>query len=329
MRGVLAVVIAVVGTASAQPATQQDKSGKRKEADAMFEQARKLLADAGTDKLKVKAACDKFDEAIKLDPDAPGTMLNLGLCNEKLEKYKTALYWFRRAQYRAAETNLPDYEKAAKDHTVDLANKVATIKIAFSAPPPADAKVKIDGEEIAASDYLRAEVDPGHHTLTAGATGKKIVTQEFEVSGRGGDTITVAFVEGDNAVIVDRGRQRRRVAIYTAIGGGVVMGLSAVLTLAVWKPKYDGCVDNNVLKPDYDACTGVMNSSARDAILYANHYTNLANTWGTVIFAGGVAIVGVAAYLYFTAPTKERVDRTVLVPSVGPSHVGFSLEHTF
>jgi len=321
-RVAIAVILALAGTAGAQ------QKPKQNEADALFDQARKLLAEAGSDKAKVKVACDKFDEAIKLDPEAPGTMLNLGLCNEKLEKYKTALYWFRRAQARAAETNLPDYEKAAKDHTVDLANKVATIKIAFTTPPPADAKVKIDGEEIASADYLRAEVDPGHHTLTAGASGKKIVTQEFDISGRGGDTLSIDLVEGENSVIVDRGKQRRKIAVYTAVGGGVVMGLAAVLTLAVWKPQYDKCVEDNKPLVGKPGCPAELDTKAK-IVADANHYTDLANIWGTTIFATGVLIVGAAAFLYFTAPTKERVDRTVLVPSIGPQHVGFTLEHRF
>ena len=106
------------------------RRGKQKRADELFEQGRKLLNAEPSDPA---GACAKFNEAIKLDPDAPGTMLNLGLCNEKLHKYQTALYWFRKAQARAAETKppLPDYENAAKEHTFDLAGKVATIKIAF------------------------------------------------------------------------------------------------------------------------------------------------------------------------------------------------------
>src|SRR5688572_11134782 len=174
--GVPLVVVCVwFGSAIAQ--------NKNQRADELFEEGRKLLAAAGDDKAKVAEACAKFDEAIKLDPEAPGTMLNLGLCNEKLDKYKTALYWFRKAQARASETNLPDFEKAAKDHTADLATKVATIKITFTTPPPDGTRVKIDGEEVAPADYLRAEVDAGPHTLVAGAPGKKIVNMEFTVEG--------------------------------------------------------------------------------------------------------------------------------------------------
>ena len=315
------MVICYAGSAFAQ--------GKQKQADALFEEGRKLLAAAGDDREKVKVACAKFDEAIKLDPEAPGTMLNLGLCNEKLEKYKTALYWFRKAQARAAETNLPDYETAAKQHTVDLAGKVATIKIAFSTPPPADVRVKIDGEEVAPADYLHAEVDAGHHTIVAGATGKKIWQQEFDVSGRGGQTITIQLVEGENAVIVDPGKDRRMLAIYVAIGGGALLLTSGIISYYAYT-KYDACVgDNKMIDTeaiDNGTCPAANPAEATD---YANSYQKLAQNVGTGFFIAGTVTIGVAAYLYFTAPAKERVDRTVLVPAVGPDHAGFVVSGRF
>jgi len=320
--GVLAVVVCCAGSAYAQ--------GKQKQADALFEEGRKLLASAGNDKDKVKVACAKFDEAIKLDPEAPGTMLNLGLCNEKLEKYKTALYWFRKAQARAAETNLPDYETAAKQHTVDLAGKVSTIKIGFATQPPADARVKIDGEEVSPADYLHAEVDPGHHTLVAGATGKKIWQQEFDVSGRGGQTITIEFVEGENTIIVDRGKSRRMLAIYVAIGGGALLLTSGIVSFYAFT-KYDACVgDNKMIDPDSIMPMGSCpKKTVPEATDYANSYQKLAQNVGTGFFIAGTVTIGVAAYLYFTAPAKERVDRTVFVPSVGPDHAGFVVSGRF
>ena len=201
------------------------QSDEQKHADALFAEGRTLVEahdDAG--------ACEKFSEAIKLDPDAAGTMLNLGLCNENLDKYGTALYWFRKAQASAHENKLPDYEKAAGEHTTALASLVATVKLVIAGDVPPDAKIKIDGNEIQPSDYLRAEVDPGHHVLDAGASGKKNVHQEFEVEGKGGQTLAITFVEGDNSVIVDRGAARRKYAIVTAVAGGAMVVASAIIS---------------------------------------------------------------------------------------------------
>jgi hypothetical protein len=303
---------------------------EKKRADELFEEGRKQLAAAGEDPAKVAIACGTFNEAIKLDPEAPGTMLNLGLCNEKLGKYKTALYWFRKAQARAAETSLPDYEKAAKDHTVDLAGKVATIKIEFTSQPPADAKVKIDGQEVKPDEYLHAEVDPGPHTLVAGATGMKIFTHEFTVEGRGGQTIPITFVAGDNSVVVDRGAGRRKAAIYTAIGGGALLAASGVVS-GIAKLRYRDCVaKDGTLTPNTAAspseCPGTNDLEATN---YANDQQRLARRWGTGFFIAGSIAISIAAVLYFTAPEKERIDRTVFTPTLGPDQIGFAVSGGF
>jgi hypothetical protein len=323
-RGLSLVVVmfALVGSASAE-----DKTGKQKQADELFEEGRKLL-NAGDQ--NAEAACAKFDEAIKLDPEAPGTMLNLGLCNEKLNKYKTALYWFRKAQARAAETNLPDYETAAKQHTVDLAGKVATIKIAFTGTAPAGTKVRLDNQEVAPADYLSAEIDQGPHTLVAGAPGYKIYTHEFTVEGRGGETITIELVQGDNSVVVDPGAGRRKAAIITAsVGGALLIGSLGVSLFA--QSRYHRCADNGTLKPTSgaDARSASCPDDDVEATKYANKYQRMAQIWGTSLFVAGTVTVGVAAFLYFTAPDKERLDRTVFIPSIGPDQVGFALSRGF
>jgi hypothetical protein len=328
----LGVSLAVVSWVLIGTATAQEKSGKQQRADELFEQGRKELNAAGDDKTKIASACEKFDQAIKLDPEAPGTMLNLGLCNEKLDKYKTALYWFRKAQARASETRLPDYETAAKEHTVDLASKVATIKIVFAGgAAPEGTKVKIDNDEIAPADYLHAEVDPGHHTLVAGAPGRKIVTQEFDVEGRGGQTLTLELVEGSDTVIVDRGAGRRRAAIIIAVAGGALMATSGGISW--WaKSRYriyasDGAAMAGGNDGGKFCKTGSCTTD--EATEGANHYQHIARYYATPIFVAGLAASVGAIVLYVTAPDKERIDRTVFTPVVTPTDVGFALTRSF
>lgn len=328
-------VVTCAAWLAAAPALADSTTGKQKRADELFEQGRKALVAAGEDRRKIADACTKFDEAIKLDPEAPGTMLNLGLCAEKLEKYKTALYWFRKAQARAAENGLPEYERAAKEHTVELANKVATVQIAFATPPPEGTRVKIDGDEIAPADYLRVEVDPGRHTLVAGAPGHKIVTHDFEIDDDvrepRGQRIEVALVRGDNTVIVDRGATRRRAAVILAAGGGVMWAAAA--GISVWaKSNYDhyakggvpitGQTDGN----NYCSPTGCTEAQARRG---ANHYQGIARWVATPIFVGGALAIGGAIVLYVTAPDKERIDQMVLAPVIGADQVGFAITGGF
>lgn len=321
-RGFALVAVCLVGMLSTAAA-----DGKQ-QADKLFEEGRNLLA-AGDQ--NAAAACEKFSEAIKLDPEAPGTMLNLGLCNEKLMKYKTALYWFRKAQARAAETSLPDYENAAKEHTVLLKrDKVATIKIAFTTPAPDGTKVKIDDDDVAPADFLAAEVDPGEHTLVAGAPGKKNVVQKFNVEDRGGQTLTIEFVDGDNFTVVDRGAGRRKVAIITAAGGGALMIASGILSY-LWQKEYDKCAENGnlLLDDEGNLVASCPKREAQAAVDYANKYQKRAQIWGTSLFVAGAVAVGVAGVVYFTAPEKERIDRTVFAPMISPTEIGLAASGRF
>jgi hypothetical protein len=330
MRG-LGVSLAIAVLLATSSARAQEVGDRRQRADALFEQGRKLLTEAGDDKTKLAAACEKFDEAIQLDPIAPGTMLNLGLCNEKLEKYKTALYWFRKAQARAAETNLPDYERAAKEHTVALASKVATIRISFMSTPPAGTRVRIDGDEIAPADYLRAEVDPGTHTLVARAPGHKVYTEEFTVAGRGGQAIIVQLEKGDSAVLVDRGAGRRKGAVILAAGGGVLWATS--VGMSFWaKGRYDQYAKDGMPitgHTDGGKFCSPTGCTPEEAAKAANHYQTIARWVATPIFVGGALAIGGAIVLYVTAPDKERVDQTVFTPIVAPDQLGVALTRGF
>lgn len=319
----LGVPLVLVVSLFASTTFAQDAS-KQKRADELFEQGRKLLTEEPTDP---EGACDKFNDAIKLDPLAPGIMLNLGLCNEKLSRYKTALYWFRKAQARAAETNppLPEYEKAAKDHTMALANQVATIKIQFAGEAPPEVKVRIDGEEIKSDQYLHVEVDPGDHTLVAGAPGKKIVTQQFtiEKESRGGQTLTIEFVEGDNTTVIDRGAGRRKAALILGVSGAALWG--GALGVSLWaKGHYSDYAVDGKLKDMLPA--GV---SPQQATLEANKWQHRARWWGTPLFVGGAMAITGSVVMYVTAPQKERIDRTVFAPTLSPDGLGFAASGSF
>lgn len=314
----LAVLVGLASVASANP-----------EADKLFEEGRKLVDSDPS------AACAKFDQAIKLDPDAPGVLLNLGLCNEKLGKYKTSIYWFVKAQKRSAESNLPDYATAAGEHITKLGKVVARVNITFAGTAPAGTKVRIDGELVAPEDYSQAEVDPGHHALDAGAPGMRIVHQEFDVeanpTGADGKTLSldpIAFVAGDNTTIIDRGATRRKWAWVSMIGGGTLMALAGGISLYELHV-YNKCVKQTSGKPpEIDTtragCTDVPAETTK-----ANHAGHIAGTWGTGTFAVGAVAAAIGITLYFTAPDKERVDRTVFAPTISPDGVGFSWSGRF
>jgi tetratricopeptide (TPR) repeat protein len=312
LAGTVALVSLLAATATVRadlpadaPAAPQTSPQAR--SSALFQEGRTLL-EAGD----MAGACGKFDQAIRLDPDAAGTMLNLGLCNENLGKFKTALYWFRKALARATETNLPDSAQAARDHMKGLADKVPTIQVAF-AKAVASAKVTIDGQQINPEDYRRLEIDPGHHVLEAIAPGKKLVHQPFDVVGKGGQTLTITMVAGHNPGVADRGHGRRMAGLGFMIGGVALLGGSGVVAL--------------VASNEYDRSASCKASQA--CVDKDNRARNLAMYGGNTLFFTGLAAAALGTYLYFAAPKPERIDRVVVAPQVGPTQLGLSLSGSF
>lgn len=276
------------GVASAE--TPQEK------ADRLFAEGRKALTAEDP-----KKACELFEEAIKLDVTATGTMLNLGLCYEKLQKYASSLYWFRKAQAAAFENKLTDYEAAAKEHTALNAPKVSVLSLTVVGAPDAD--IRLDGKKVEPTEYGRVEVDAGTHELVSRATGKKKVIQTLSINESESKAITVEFNEAAVAEYIDRGAGRRK--------GAVILGAAGVATL-VGVGIY-GFVEKKNYEENDD-------EDARKRLRYI----------GTGLFVVGLGAVVAGTILYLTAPGKEQIsDGTAFAPVLAPDQVGFAFSGQF
>ncbi|MBA3542530.1 MAG: tetratricopeptide repeat protein [Deltaproteobacteria bacterium] len=314
--GVLATVslagLFVSSSVRAQPASdapppQAPQTPKQAEADRLFAEGRDLLS-----KKQPKEACAKFEEANKLDPLAAGTKLNLGLCYEELGKYHTALRWFREAQARAVESNLPDHEKAAKQHQVDLAAKVPSIMIDFAGAAPVNPQVSVDGESIKPGDFAHVEVDPGHHVILVRAPGKKIAREEFDILEKTTKTVTITMVDGESTVVLDPGKPRRYAA-YGLVG----VGAGAWVFTLIY-----GITKRNA----YDEEKAKMTP---EGVTAANQHVKDLKYIGTTVFVVGAVAIGAAATLYFTAPERRTVEETAWAPVIGPDQLGIAVSGSF
>ena len=296
MRGIGILLLAATA-AHAQPAPEPQpapaeapptEAPEPSPATIAFQEGRALL-EAG----KYQEACDKFDASIKDDPDATGTLLNLGLCNEKIGKTATALVWFRKAQFRAAETKMADYELAAKQHTTALAQKVPTLKIVAPTTP-----VTLDGVVLRDVDLGLVEVDAGKHVIEAGNERREIVILD-------GQKQTIDLNPPKKVfVTIDRGVTRRRYA-YIAAGVGVGFYAASLTLSLVGKSKYESTD-------------------------HPEQYVNWQHTvryGGTSLFVVGTAAIGTAVYLYLGAPKPERVEQ--VAPLVGPNQLGVAVAGSF
>jgi hypothetical protein len=271
---------------------------------APFDEGRKLLAAGRPDE-----ACAKFEESFARERDLEpfGTMLNLGLCNEQRDRLATAIRWFRKAQTRASETGHRDYEAAAKQKTAELQARVPTVKLVLTHAMPAGAFVAIDGSRVEAIEYARVELDAGRHVIEL--HGAAIPAQTIELGD--GDhqivNVLVPVAEGPTRRVVeveiDPGRARKRVALALGIAGAGLLAGDVALGL-VGRTRFD-----NAVHPG-------ERSRWQDLVRYG----------GTSMFVVGVGAAAAAVYLYVKAPAKRRVERTIVVPAIGPDKTGVIVE---
>lgn len=263
-----------------------------------------MLLDAG----QHAEACAKFEESIKLEPEAAGTLLNLGLCNERLGRTATALAWFRKAQFRAAETGMTDYEDVAKNSTFMLAVRAPTLHVIVSSAPAASA-VFIDDRPIADLDLGKVEVDPGVHVVELRSPGVAPVRAEVTVKDGDNREVTLAPVVVPVKKVfvdVDRGGSRRMLA-YVVGGAGVAMWGGSLAVSLVARSRYNASGHPE----DWQ--------DAKD----------LARFGGTSLFIVGTVAIAGAIVLYVKAPGVERVERTALAPVIAHDQLGLVVHGAF
>jgi len=320
MRASVAIAVVLAATTAARADTEADK---------LFQEGRALL-----DAKDYDGACKKFQAAYSKDTQAPGTMLNLGLCHEHLNppQFAAALRWYHRAADRASNLHMdPEYVKAAQAHAQDLSTRVAFIRIAI-ATPVENVVVKIDGAELRKDELDEYAVDPGPHKLLAKAPGMKIYRKDFAIISTTdqGQAVEVKFERGDSAIVVDRGKTRRLAAIGIAVGGGLLMGIAGIYSAAY-------AHDDSLLKQDHpecfggspgpQSCGGVAGqpngpyTAGTPYALAATYHNNLKTT-GTALFTVGAVAAAAGIVLYLTAPSKERREEIVLAPVLAADHVG-------
>jgi hypothetical protein len=304
--------LAQAGAAVAQPVPAvpaAPATSVHDRAAAAFEDGRKLLA-----RHQPSEACARFAQAIKLEPGNVGVMLNLGLCNEQLDRFATALTWFRAARARAAELGLAEAGRAANDQIATLAHSVPTVRIALS-PPAAEARVTIDGAVVRESDLERVELDAGHHVIEIRVAGATETRKELDVAD-GVATVELVVPHPSPAAPVTRPEvaaprvagdpmaARRRAYLAGAIGGGLVLGS---LALGLEGRSASRATEHPDVQRDWKL-----------AVRYG----------GTSMFVVGGAALGWAIWRYVRAP-GERSEPTIVGPAIGDHSVGLGARGAF
>jgi hypothetical protein len=176
------LVTLVARTAHADPADSA-------KAEALFRQGR-AAAEAGN----YAVACPKFEESYRLEP-APGTLLNLGDCEENQGQLVRAWQHFRQLH---DELPASDRRKSLADRRAKAALvRAPKLRVVLASAVPATV-VRDDAVLDRASLGVRVPVEPGKHVIVVSAAGRRDNHYEVLVGDGEDKEIAVAVGEPDS-----------------------------------------------------------------------------------------------------------------------------------
>ena len=279
-------------------------------------------------------ACKAFAGSNEADP-SPGTLINLGTCQERQGKIASAWGSYNTAAGMADQRGQTARAQTARDAAAKIEPQLHKLVISLKVVP--DEVVVLRNGVAVPKLALGAEipVDPGEHVIEVTAKGKKkwlgrIVARP----GAGVDRLEIPALVDEPVVVPpggapggevpqgSRGSTQRVVGgVVTGAGvvaGGVALGLQ-LLALSVSRDADKICALPIEQDPDRASC-----ESKRSAAK-----TNQAGA--IALGVTGVVMIGVGLTLFFTAPSGAPSPKTSVrfIPSAGPEGGFLSAVGTF
>jgi hypothetical protein len=322
----LTVAVAVAIASASFSYTLRAEAGNEAAAQALFEEAKKLVGQG-----KFAEACPKFAESNKLDRGA-GTLIHLADCYEKNKQSASAWATYKEAASAAQALNRKDWEKLANQRATALEPKLA--KLTIKVDKSEKVEVTRDGTPVSEASWgVPLPVDLGEHTVEATGKDKKPFKTTTSVAKDGATVeVTVPKLEAADTQAAATPPPTETPAPppnpepKPASGGGqktiglVVLGVG-VLGLGVGA--VTGLMAMGKSADAEAACPTDGRCSDRAAVDAADS----ARTFGLIstigFIAGGVATVG-GLTLFLTAPDGNRMGRLRLQPTLGGAVLGGS-----
>jgi hypothetical protein len=297
------------------------------EADRLFDQGRELLASG--DRVQ---ACKLFELSLRKDPRAVGTMLNLGLCREEGGAIASATRYYAEARDRAHDQKLAEHQAAAERKLAMLAPRVPHLKIVLPPNAPPTTRVIVDDLVLALDQLDDVPVDPGARSIVIAAPERLPYETRVTIEEAEHRTVVVPELRGVKTVVVATSPR----ALYAKLTmvGGVVTGATAIgLGLygvhVYWSQFPAASRDGtDATEPGKNCFTYTdpvrltsqyhCNAAGASKLRTADRYA----TASTYLSVASVVVMGVGAYLWYSAPTHVVLD-------LAPEHAGVAIAGRF
>jgi hypothetical protein len=305
----LIACMAAVRDARADPATV-DQAPVDQAAE-LFRQGREAMKGGN-----YRGACALFEASQRLDP-APGTLLNVAVCSEKLGRLRRATTALE--AFLATVNSADDRRARAAALLADVSERTPRVSIRVPAWASARAQVLVDGEGIAPEVWKAAmPLDPGRHVLEVRVPSGADQRRTLEVKER--DRLVETFVFSQTrAPKADRHASPTRrgdlpAAFYVSLGVGVGGLVAAAGARAI------------VMQEAATVEKECENKQCNPAGLEAGERGKRFLTVGAVALPIGVAGTALAGYLWFRG--KPGASPSVGI-TVAPTQAVLSAAGTF
>jgi hypothetical protein len=271
-------------------------------------------------------ACAAFDESFKFDTKV-GTLLNLADCEEHIGKLISARTHWQQA-IDLAHAGKDSRESIAKQRFLAVDPRVAKLAVRVGSDAPPGTTVRRDSVELGTASFgLALPVDPGPHTIVAGAPGYE------------DKTVTVPLGEGEvKDVVVSPGAKipppppppapvepppssfgTQKILSVVALGVGVAGGVVGTVFGLQAKSSNDASYANNGCDAT-GGCNPTGLAERSDAVRDGNI--------STISFIAGGAFLTTGVVLWLVSPRSKASSTS---PRVGPFVVPhpFGLRGTF
>ena len=323
-RARIALSFFALGVLATTPALAADTAA----AQTLFSDARKLMA-AGN----YADACPKLEESEKLDPGM-GTLYNLGDCYEHVGKTASAWAAFDEVANEARAAGQPTREQDARGRANALSPGLAHLTIDAAAIRSLPGlKITRDGADIGAPEWGSAiPVDPGEHTITATATGKKEWSAKINVSAREASIVKLPILEDAPVAApppaapigpapgtepASDGKTQRTIGV--ALAGVGILSLGTGLVLGLMSKGEESAANTDGCSEATNFCTNQHAVDERSTALVEGNVSSVLSIAGLVFATGGIVLWATAPRAPKTTAKEWRVAPDVAVGQGGAS----------